>query len=468
MQVNLSKEDIVWSYIGTILSMSANILMLPIIIYYLDSEMLGLWYVFGSIGGIALLFDFGFSVTLARNITYCWSGSGSLKKTDVEFADNSEPNYQLMKRVLYVCKNIYLLISLIALLLLFTIGSYYIYTISYTIEGYDHFIAWFIYSLAVFFNLYYGYYSLFLRGVGAISDANKNTIIARLAQILLTVTLLVMGFGIIGVCLAYFSYGFLFRYLGKYKFYNYRRIGEHLKSENNAVALSSSIPLFKTIWYNGWREGLISISNYISGYASTIICSLFLTLSETGTYSVGVQIAMALALISSTFNMSSQPQLQAAYVNKDKEKISKTIAISIVSLLGIFFLGVLLILTIFLPFLKWIKPESIVPVPVFLALSFYQIVLKIRDCYASYFSSTNRIPYIWAFVLSSSLGVILSIIFIVSLGLGVWGIILAQLISQLCFNCWYWPYKANKELEVNIILLTQKGIKTIKDSLFNK
>lgn len=66
MSINLSKVDIIWSYVGTILSMSANVLMLPVIVYYLDSDMLGLWYVFASIGGIAVLFDFGFGVTFAR------------------------------------------------------------------------------------------------------------------------------------------------------------------------------------------------------------------------------------------------------------------------------------------------------------------------------------------------------------------------------------------------------------------
>ena len=71
MKVRISKKDVIWSYIGTLMSMGANLLLLPFLMYFLSDEMLGLWYVFASIGAIATLFDMGFSVTFARNITYC-------------------------------------------------------------------------------------------------------------------------------------------------------------------------------------------------------------------------------------------------------------------------------------------------------------------------------------------------------------------------------------------------------------
>lgn len=133
MKINITKRDIIWSYIGTILSMGSNFLMLPMIIFYMNDSMVGLWYVFASIGTIATLFDFGFSVTFARNITYCWSGANKLKKEDVEFIENKEPDYLLMKQVIDTCRLIYFIISLIALVLLLTVGTIYINNISKTI-----------------------------------------------------------------------------------------------------------------------------------------------------------------------------------------------------------------------------------------------------------------------------------------------------------------------------------------------
>lgn len=80
MQIKISKADLIWSYWGTIMTLSSQVIMLPLVVYFLNSEMLGLWYVFVSLGAVANLFDFGFTITFARNIAYCWSGANTLKK----------------------------------------------------------------------------------------------------------------------------------------------------------------------------------------------------------------------------------------------------------------------------------------------------------------------------------------------------------------------------------------------------
>ena len=126
MKIKLSSKDIVWSYIGTIISMGANLLMLPFLMYFLDEDMLGMWYIYASIGAIATLFDMGFSVTFARNITYCWSGAKQLKKENVEFVTDSEPDFYMMKQVLTTCQIIYGILAGAAFILLLSFGTWYI------------------------------------------------------------------------------------------------------------------------------------------------------------------------------------------------------------------------------------------------------------------------------------------------------------------------------------------------------
>ena len=457
MEVNLSKSDVIWSYIGTILSMGANLLMLPVIIYYLDVDMLGLWYVFVSIGAIAVLFDFGFGVTFARNITYCWSGAEKLQKESVAYVENHEPDYYLMKRVLGACKTVYLRISVSALILLLTVGLIYIVYVSRHVVGFKHLIAWGVFSVAVFLNLYYGYYASFLRGVGAVADANKNTVIARAAQILLTVVLLMLGLGIIGVCIAYLAYGTLFRVLGKWKFYRYQHIGESLGEVKQIISKSDIQPLVGIVWHNAWRDGVISLSNYLSNQATVIICSLYLSLAETGVYSIGVQIAMAIAAISGTFYMASQPQLQSAYITHDVEKTRITMSVIVVSMFFLFILGVVVFVSIFLPILRVVKPDAIVSVPILLGLCAYHLILQFRNCYTSYFSCSNRILYMKSFIMSAVLCIILSIVFTGCLHWGVWGLISAQILSQLIYNVWHWPIFAHREMQLSAIDMYRIG-----------
>ena len=450
MKINLSKQDILWSYIGTILSMGANLLMLPFLMIFLDENTLGLWYVFASIGAIATLFDFGFGVTFARNVTYAWAGARELKKEGAELAINSEPDYRLMKKVLKTCKIIYGIIAGSALLLLLTLGTGYVIFVSREINGYTYIIAWIIYAVAVFLNLYYGYYASFLRGVGNVAQANKNTVWARLLQIILMVVLLFMKFGLIGACVAYLAYGTLFRLLGKHYFYKYKGIGENLSKVKYEPSGDEIKEMISIVWHNAWRDGAISLCNYCCNQVSTLICSAYLSLAETGTYSIGVQIASAIATIAGTLYNTYQPELQVAYISADKDKMRKTMSMIVVSFVYLFFLGTASFCVIGIPFLKLIKRSAVVSIPILIGLCVYQFILKYRNCYTSYFSCTNRIIYVGGFTISAILCVGLSFVAIGPLNMGIWGLISAQIISQAVYNLWKWPSLGHKELGLSI------------------
>ncbi len=464
MKISLTKKDIIWSYIGTIMSMGANLIMLPFLMYYLDEDMLGLWYVFASVGAIATLFDFGFAVTFARNITYCWSGAKKLQREGVDFVENAEPDYYLMKQVLATCKIIYGIISAIALLILLTAGTFYIRYTAREIGGYHPTVSWVIYAVAVFLNLYFGYYSSFLRGVGAVDKANKNTVIARLVQILLTIVMLACGTGIIGASVAYLAYGTIFRLLGKHDFYRYKDIGAQLAQVKSEVAKTQIKALFSTVWHNAWRDGSISLCNYFCNQISTLICSIYLSLAETGVYSIGVQIASAIATIAGTLYSAYQPELQAAYINSDMSKMRKTMSLIVMSFVYLFFLGTAGFIVVGIPLLRLVEPETVVSVPVLLGLCAYQFILKFRNCYTSYFSCTNRIIYVRAFLVSAILCVALSFLFLGPFKYGVWGLIAGQILSQVVFNFWYWAMKTHKELDTTLGKVISMGTKEILET----
>lgn len=467
MRVDLSKKDVIWSYIGTIMSMASNLLLLPFIVYFLDDDMYGLWGVFASIGAIATLFDCGFSVTFARNITYCWSGASGLKKEGVQFTEQKEPDFVLMKKVLATCKKVYLIVSTAALVLLIVAGTAYVMFISRNLSGVNHIIAWLIYAVSAFLNLYYGYYAAFLRGVGAVDQANKNTVIARSAQIVLTVILLFLGFGLIGTCVAYLAYGMIFRILGKNKFFAHENIGEKLDKICYVPSNEEVNELFIIVWHNAWRDGVISICNYFCNQASTIICSLYLSLGQTGMYSLGVQIASAIAQIAGALYTAYQPTLQEAYVTQNKNKMQKSMSVIITSYLFLFILGTIGALVVGVPFLRIIKPNYSISVSVLLGLCVFQFMMKLRNCYTSYFSCTNRINYLNAFVISSILTVILSFLFTGAMKLGLWGLIIAQIVSQAVYNFWHWPRLAHRELEMSFFQLLRMGTHELKGTLKN-
>lgn len=457
MNISVNKSDITWSYIGVVASIGSNLIVVPLVMYFLSGDMLGIWYIFMSIGGIASLFDFGFSPTFARNIAYCWSGVNSLKKQNFDEVASGDPNYDLLKRVLLTSKLIYALLSIGLLILLLSVGTIYITVITKDVEGRMHLIAWFLFIGGTFLNLYYNYYDTFLRGVGAVTQANKCRVIAKLVQMGVILILLCSGCGILGVTLGYIAYGFAFRFFANYYFYKYNNIGAKLNAIKVDNSFQQSKELFKIVWYSAWREGAVQFCLYCGEQLSVIIGSFYLTLEETGYYSLGLQIASALATIAATSYTTYQPTLQNAFVIKDVDKIRHTMSTIITSLLALMAIGFIAMIFIGIPLLNIIKPEAVISLPIFCGIYANQFVLKLRNCYSSYFSCSNRLIYIKSFVTSAILCIVLSFILCEFTNLGVWALIIAQLGSQLLYNAWYWPTTGNREMRMNFLSLINLG-----------
>ena len=442
-------------------SLGAYVVMEPFALYYLDGDMYGLYEIFQSLVQITVLFDFGFSTTFARNINYCWCGAKELKKTGAVFAEVTEPNFRLMKNTMEACRRVFLVISLTALALLVSVGSFYISYVCRAIEGPAPMIAWLFYLAAIFLNLYYGYYNSFLRGVGAISYVNKATVFARGAQLIFTMLFLACGFGIIGTGVAYLAYGIIFRLLGRRYFYRFQQIGVHLNEIKEKVSATAVKKLFEVVWHNASREGIVTFSNYLANQASTLLCSLFLPLSVTGMYSLSVQLATAVSNISGVLYNANQPVLQSAYISNDRLKMKKTMSLILISYISVFAIGVLGIVFVGLPVIRLIHPGAELTVTMILGTSVYQFILKFRNCYTSYFSCTNRLPYVKAFILSSIGSVMMSYCILRFTQLEVWGLIAVQILSQGCYNGWVWAVRAHREMELSVPQAVQYGLEEL-------
>lgn len=468
MKINISKNDIIWNYIGIIVSLMGNFLLIPFLLKFLSTDYYGLWNVFISLGAVSVLFDFGFNSLFARNIAYSWSGVKNLSKENVVATDNNGVNYPLLKKVIKTCQLIYLIISSAALLVLVSIGTIYVSHVAKSISNnLVVIIAWELYAIGIFLDLLYGYYDAFLRGIGEIGADNKARVIAKLIQIVLTVVLLFLNFGIISTSIANIVYGLAFRELCKKRFYSYKNMKTRL-NEVGAVPISDIFETFKIVWHNAWREGIVSIANYISNQVTTLLCSLYLGLAATAKFGLAVQFTSAVAQIATALLISYQPALQEAYAHRNKEVISAKLSMGVISYVILYPLG-LIGLMLFIPVINIIKGSAILTISLLFSVGFYQFILKFRDCYAWYLGSTNRVIYYKSFIFSSVLCTTLSVLFVGYWHLNISGFVYAQIISQLVFNVWYWPLYVHKELHLtlrNMILRFRVQLmRTIKEEI---
>lgn len=459
-QIVIGKKDIFWSYLGNFFRLAANIILLPFMLHFLSDEDLGLWYVFAGISQFVVLLDFGFAPALSRNISYIWCGAKELKKEDISNEKQEETDFVAFKRVLTTCRYIYFSLSVVSFVLLGTVGTYYILSL----DSNNKLIlwSWIMYGSGVVLNLYYSYFTSFLRGVGAIAENNIAGVISKAVQIVLSCLLLYNGWGLFGASIAYLVSGIALRSYSVKAFYKYDSIGESLKKVGVIVKIKECWDTFVIIWHNASKEGLIMVSNFLSSQANTLICSSVLGLVTTGSYGISVQLATVICGVSNIPYSVYQPKMMEKILNKDGYGGIKLFAGSIILfIIAYFILSICSILAI--PIIIWLKPSFEINYSMMALLLLFMFIDKIYHIFSSYISNSNKLPFTIPFIVSSVFSVVLSYILASVTSMGMWALILAPLITALCYNAWYWPRYVFKQNNISIIVFLKQGSVTVRE-----
>lgn len=458
--INVRKQDIVWNYIGTIVSMSSNFVLLPLLLLFLSGKQIGLWYVFVAISGFAQLLEFGFTATLSRNILYCLSGAQTLAKTglaDNERAGGSDVNWHLFRTVLMTSRIVYAFIGIIALVLASTLGSFYVSSVTghFAIEW--SLPAWIVFDFSIFTNLYYLYKLTFLRGIGDVASENRAKTIARIGQIIITAVLLICGLQLLAAAMGFLTYSLLLRSIAGRAFDSDPKVTAGLASDCSPIDKSEVKAVFSSITFVASRDGIVSVAWYGATQATSLICSAYLGLEENATYSVLLQFATALYNLGSAYARSCFPMYQSAFVAED-ETTQRHVVERGVSCYVLMYVAGVVVIAICLPVLTLFKHDFICDRALFLGLAAYLFLLNQHSLFCNIIVNMNEIPYYKAYIVSTAVGILLTCFLCGVFGMGSWGLVLGQAVPQLMYNNWKWPSYVLNRLGISYFEMLRHGV----------
>ena len=459
MQIKTTKKDILWNYAGTAFSMVGNFLLLPFLVLFLSDEMLGLWYVYIAVGNLVTLFEFGFNPTFARNFAFCWSGADRLMKEGRALSGAGRSiDPSLLAHLLGACRKVYKRITLVALFVLLVPGTLYIASVAGSLDGFEVFFSWVVIACAVLFNLYYLYYAAMLRGIGSIAIESKVKVIARLSQLAMTIVLLFLGFGIIGAAAGFFVNALVYRLLSYRAFWGDGRV-RSLGLTSIRLDKARVKEVYKTVSYNAYKDGAIQISNYVSTQASSLICSSFLGLAQAGSFSIALQFATAIGNMALAMMNSYRPMLQSAFQRGDEGLVNKTFSKCVLTYCVLFVVMFLVVLAVAYPVLIIFKPGTSFDPLVFCGVSLYMYLFDWCALFAAMLCNMNEIPYLKAYVITAIAGLLMSVLLVVYIPMGVWGLLLGLALPQCAYNVWKWPHETSMKLHTTVIELLSMGVK---------
>lgn len=399
-----------------------------------------------------MLFDFGFDPTFARNVAYVWSGATELSKNGAVFAKSSEKiNTHLFIVLIRTCRFIYARIAIIAVIILGVFGSLYLINVVTNFSRLTNIIAWSLFCVSLGLNLYMGYYSALLRGIGKISEINKALIASRSTQFLVTVALLFLNGGLIAATFGFFVNGICFRVLCRRFFFKDDSIFA-LNAKIDVVQKSEVTSLYRIISVNAFQDGQVAISSFITTQITALLAPLYLTITQVAAYSISIQLATALVSASAAYINTYHPAFQSAYLKNDLQTQQNIFKHGFCIYYTAVLIGLIGISIAVIPFLMYLKPQLKIDYDVFWVLSLYMILWQQQSIGASLIADTNKIPYVRAFKVSAVLGLLMIFLFCQYLNMGIWGLVLGPLLIQLSYNNWKWVlvvFRRLYKVEVN-------------------
>ena len=293
MEIKTNKKDIIWSFIVQFFNVGSGIIILPLILKKLSSDELGIWYIFSMISNLIYLLDFGFLPSIQRNVAYVYSGASELLKEGINFSKIDEINFQLLADIINISRNIYKKITFLTIFLLLTFGTYYIKSLGNLNKSII--IAWVLYSFSICLNFYYFYFNALLRGKGLIEESNKILLFSRLGFIIFSIFGIYMKLGLLAMSLGNIISVIIIR-VCSYKIFFTKALQEKIKK----YKITKNKNLFNIIFFNSYKQGLVSVSTFFIVKGNLFLATKFFTLAEVAEYGLTIQIFGLLTTICTT------------------------------------------------------------------------------------------------------------------------------------------------------------------------
>jgi O-antigen/teichoic acid export membrane protein len=301
-------------------------------------------------------------------------------------------------------------------------------------------------------NFYYGYVNGLLQGRGDVSAANKVVIITRGGMLLLSMAALTSGYGLEGLGAAALLASCFGRWVAM-RYYN-RGLWQ---SEGLSGTPRGEREVIKTLWPNASRLGLVQVGAFLIQRANVLLASSFLGLSAAASYSMTLTLLLALSGVSTVVLQVRMPRMATSQAAQDRKRLRSLFGEILVTAWLTYLIGLTVLLMFGDTLLHAIASKTpLLPTPALALLGAIMLLELNHSVAASYLTTKNQVPFLWAGLLSGV--AITGLSFALVTPFQAWGLIAAQGLVQLAYNNWKWPFEVRRDLDIGWLELFGLGL----------
>ena len=438
------QQGAAFGFIAQALQAGASLLLLPFVVTRLPAAEIGVWYVFMTIQGLAGLADFGFQPTVARGFAAAFAGASEIRREGLVHAAGPAPNLLLVKQVLMAARTLYLGLAAGVLILLLTLGLFYITRVAgREIPDVGHVqLAWVVFVFGTALNLYLLWMGSFLVGAERITQNYLLVICNRGAFALFGIAALLGGGGLMSLAIINVAAALLTRVLASSMLRPLVDPLGHVRPSRQDVRM-----ILGALWPNASRSGLVGLGAFLITRINVLVISTFAGLSASASYAVSLQLLGALAVASQVPTQVALSRMVALRVRHQFGALRHLFIGRHGFMVASVVVGTLFIVFAGQPLLGMIGSKlTLLPRPTFLLLGLVMLLEANHANCAFVITTANRVPFVKAALFS---GVAVAVLSTVSAwaGFGALGAIAAQGLVQLAYNNWRWPMELWRELD---------------------
>ena len=415
-------NGIVTGLFSRIVSVLGYVMISGLVVRHLDKQNAGLWFLFFSIITFLSFLDCGLSPILGRQI-----GLASYKLNMKIRISNL---YSTITKILY-CVAIILILALIAIYFFF-IHPYISRSI---LTAYCIFSAAFIIRFIANANL------AILYGLGRVTLNNVVITIGMIVFIIGGSIALIKGYGLLGLCCAYFFYPLILLIVSKY-------IVSYQIGATSTFKFSKQV--LAIIYEPCIQSLMVSLGAVLILQISNLMISTIMGVGYVSGFAVIKQMSEAIIMVSATISLNITPQVSIAKGKNETKTIQQLFALNII-IATLIAIGLSLLVFFYRDQIShiWLGKNTSFNYHL-LIIMLITTVLEVHSisCVQTAFSS-GYTKFSLIVTLSGVINVILSYFFIKELG--ILGAGLSIMVSQLVTNNWFSVFICIKHIRFQVL-----------------
>ncbi len=443
----LNSSATAWMFIFNGARLCSGLLLLPLVLHFLSTADLGMYYVLLSLVALAPIIDFGFAPTVGRFVNFAMGGAEALHAHGPPTPGKlGTPNYDLLWQLLHTTRALYRYLALAVLVILGLWGTYLVeLRIGETSSPAITRLAWAVTLAATVFDIYWNWWTTYLFGFNEVRTAMRIGVLAMTVKFALAAALLWGGGGLLSVPAATLCSCALQRSLAR------RQCLARLK-HHPPPAVVEVKKYFRIFWPNSWRLGVQFVSGYLTVNANTAICLAVFGLAANARYGLSIQVMSIASGMAGVWIYTQWPRIGQCQARHDYAQIRRILWPRIwLQTASFLLLGGAVVLS-GPSLLRWLgSHKEMLPTAWLLALMLYTFLDMQFSIWSTLISTGNRLDYLWPTVAANvgSLGLSLALVHYTNLGLG--ALVLGPLLAGAVFNYWYWPLFAARGIETSLL-----------------